>query len=319
MDLEYVSNLIRETKPNLKDSSIKQYISSLRNLYRKLVPNSPHIEDNNIIGVNFDHLNDRDKVMDAISSLHITSQRNCLSAIICVIGKGELYDFYGAKVRELNKKQTDLYNNNITSENTDFKLLNWNCKDIENCITKLKLENNIQTSLLLSLIYKYLFRNEVASLKLIKKKDYEKLTEEEKLSANYIVKHYSQLFISRGVYKTDKKHGLVLTTIDDKKLKYDLLGYIKTMNDNIFFKDENGNQLSNELVSKKLSRATAAYKDPKNKDPRFGLGTSSINKIVIESLQLDGVEKLLEISGNRGTSIGTLLHAYYNNYTKPST
>ena len=38
--------------------------------------------------------------------------------------------------------------------------------------------------------------------------------------------------------------------------------------------------------------------------------------VVIESLQLDGVEKLLEISGNRGTSLGTLLHAYYNNYQK---
>ncbi len=314
MDLEYVSNLIRERKPTIKDSSIKQYNSSLRNLYRKLVPNTPHIDDNNIVGVNFDHLNDRDKVMDAISSLHITSQRNCLSAILCVIDKGELYDFYGTKVRELNKKQTDSYKNNIVSDNTDFKLQNWTIQDIENCIVKLKLEKNFQTSLLLSLIYKYLFRNEVSSLKLIKKKDYVKLTEEEKLSANYIVKHYSQLFISRGVYKTDKKHGLVLTTIDDKKLKYDLLAYIKTMEDDIFFKDENGNQLSNELVSKKLSRATAAYKDLENKDPRYGLGTSSINKIVIESLQLDGIDKLLEISGNRGTSIGTLLHAYYNNY-----
>jgi len=316
MDLEYVSNLIRERKPNIKDSSIKQYNSSLRNLYRKLVPNTPHIDDNNIVSVNFDHLNDRDKVMDAISSLHITSQRNCLSAILCVIDKGELYDFYGTKVRELNKKQTDSYKNNIVSDNTDFKLQNWTIQDIENCIVKLKLEKNFQTSLLLSLIYKYLFRNEVSSLKLIKKKDYVKLTEEEKLSANYIVKHYSQLFISRGVYKTDKKHGLVLTTIDDKKLKYDILEYIKTMDDDIFFKDENGNQMSNELVSKKLSRATAAFKDVENKDPRFGLGTSSINKIVIESLQLEGVEKLLEISGNRGTSIGTLLHAYYNNHKK---
>ncbi len=316
MDLEYVSNLIRERKPTIKDSSIKQYNSSLRNLYRKLVPNTPHIDDNNIVCVNFDHLNDRDKVMNAISSLHITSQRNCLSAILCVIDKGELYDFYGTKVRELNKKQTDLYKNNIVSDNTDFKLKNWCCKDIEDCIIKLKLENNFQTSLLLSLIYKYLFRNEVSSLKLIKKKDYEKLTEEEKLSANYIVKHYSQLFISRGVYKTDKKHGLVLTTIDDKKLKYDILGYIKTMEDNIFFKDENGNQMSNELVSKKISRATASFKDIENKDPKYGLGTSSINKIVIESLQLEGIEKLLDISNNRGTSIGTLLHAYYNNYKK---
>ena len=86
------------------------------------------------------------------------------------------------------------------------------------------------------------------------------------------------------------------------------------MDDDIFFKDTNGNQMSNELLGKHIGRATIEFKDPINKNPDFSLGTSSINKIVIENLQLDGVEKLLEISGNRGTSIGTLLHAYYNNY-----
>ena len=88
------------------------------------------------------------------------------------------------------------------------------------------------------------------------------------------------------------------------------------MQDDIMFKDDTGKQMSNDLVSTHMTRATTEYIDPLNKDSKLGLGTSSINKIVIESLQLDGVEKLLEISGNRGTSLGTLLHAYYNNYQK---
>ena len=36
MDIQEVIDIIKETKPNLKDSSIKQYINSLRNLYSKL-------------------------------------------------------------------------------------------------------------------------------------------------------------------------------------------------------------------------------------------------------------------------------------------
>ena len=282
MDITELIDIIKETKPNLKDSSIKQYINSLRNLYSKLNNTQP-----------FPPVN-----------------------VLSVIDDNDLRQFYGQKVRELNKKQSDNYSKNVVSEKTDLKLKTWTTDDIEKCIVKLKITKKFQTSLILSLIYKYLFRNEVASLKLIKKSKYDKLTDEEKLNQNYIVKHYNNMFISRGVYKTADKHGLVLTKIEDKILKSDLLQYIKNMKDDIMFKDDTGKQMTNDLVSTHMTRATTEYIDPVNKDSKLGLGTSSINKIVIESLQLDGVEKLLEISGNRGTSLGTLLHAYYNNYQK---
>tara|TARA_R110001632_G_scaffold73923_2_gene169678 strand:- start:1068 stop:2000 length:933 start_codon:yes stop_codon:yes gene_type:complete len=310
MDITELIDIIKETKPNLKDSSIKQYINSLRNLYSKL-NNTKEFPP-----VNFHYLKNKEDVLGVISPLHITSQRNTLTAVLSVIDDNDLRQFYGQKVRELNKKQSDNYSKNVVSEKTDLKLKTWTTDDIEKCIVKLKITKKFQTSLILSLIYKYLFRNEVASLKLIKKSKYDKLTDEEKLNQNYIVKHYNNMFISRGVYKTADKHGLVLTKIEDKILKSDLLEYIKNMQDDIMFKDDTGKQMTNDLVSTHMTRATTEYIDPVNKDSKLGLGTSSINKIVIESLQLDGVEKLLEISGNRGTSLGTLLHAYYNNYQK---
>ena len=312
MDIQEVIDIIKETKPNLKDSSIKQYLNSLRNLYSKLT-NTKEFPP-----VNFEYLKNKEDVLGVISPLHITSQRNTLTAVLSVIDDNDLRQFYGKKVRELNKKQSDNYSKNVVSEKTDLKLKTWTTDDIEKCIVKLKITKKFQTSLILSLIYKYLFRNEVASLKLIKKSKYDKLTDEEKLNQNYIVKHYNNMFISRGVYKTADKHGLVLTKIEDKILKSDLLEYIKNMKDDIMFKDDTGKQMSNDLVSTHMTRATTEYIDPLNKDSKLGLGTSSINKIVIESLQLDGVEKLLEISGNRGTSVGTLLHAYYNNYQTKS-
>lgn len=313
MDIKEVSELIKQQKPHLKDSSIKQYVSSLRNLYRKLNPETPHINDNNIICVNFEYIKNKENVLDAIKNLHITSQRNTLTSIITICEDEHLKNYYGKKVQELNKQQTENYNKNIVSDNTDFKLKNWCCDDIEKCILHLKLKNQFDTALLLSLIYHYLFRNEVGTLKLIKKSKYDKLTEEEKLNNNFIVKHYSKMFISRGVYKTDKKHGLILTKIEDKKLKMDLLNYIKTMEDDRFFCHNFSENISHELVSKRISRATAEFKDPINKDSKYGLGTSSINKIVIDNLP--GIEKLVAISKDRGTSISTLLHAYYNNHT----
>jgi len=301
MEYSEIAEIIKEAKPHLKDSSIKQYISSLKNLNKKATGSD--------ILVNFEFVNNPPYILDIIKDLHITSQRNTLTAIITILDdkQKELKDIYGKKVQELNKQQTENYSKNVVSEKTDFKLKNWTTKDIENNILQLKIKQQYDTALLLSLIYHYLFRNEVATLKLIKKSQYEKLTQEDKLKENYIVKHYSNMFISRGVYKTSGKHGLILTKVDDKILKSDLLSYIKTMKTNEFFPG-----MTNELVSKRISRATSEFKDPVNKDSSFGLGTSSINKIVIENLP--GIEKLVQISKDRGTSISTLLQAYYNNY-----
>jgi hypothetical protein len=300
MEYSEIANIIKESKPNLKDTSIKQYVSSLKNLNKKITGSD--------LLVNFEFVKNKDKVLDSIKDLHITSQRNKLISIITILDDESLKEFYGKKVQELNKQQTENYNNNIVSDNTNFKLQNWTTLDIEKCINHLKIKQQFDTALLLSLIYHYLFRNEVASLKLIKKSKYEKLTEEEKLKNNFIVKHYSNMFISRGVYKTDKKHGLVLTKVEDKMLKMDLLQYIKNMKTDEFFPN-----MSQELVSKRISRATCEFKDPLEKNPQYGLGTSSINKIVIDSLP--GIEKLVEISKDRGTSISTLLLAYFNNHS----
>ena len=299
MEYSEIANIIKESKPNLKDTSIKQYVSSLKNLNKKITGSD--------LLVNFEFVKNADKVLDSIKDLHITSQRNRLISIITILDDEPLKEFYGKKVQELNKQQTENYNNNIVSDNTNFKLQNWTTLDIEKCINHLKIKQQFDTALLLSLIYHYLFRNEVASLKLIKKSKYDKLTEEEKLKNNFIVKHYSNMFISRGVYKTDKKHGLVLTKVEDKMLKMDLLQYIKNMKTDEFFPN-----MSQELVSKRISRATCEFKDPLEKNPQYGLGTSSINKIVIDSLP--GVSKLVEISKDRGTSISTLLLAYFNNH-----
>ena len=61
---------IKESRPNLKDNTIKQYMTNLKKL-KSLFDTD-----------NYDFLDKPDDVMDKISHLHYTSQRNHLNAII---------------------------------------------------------------------------------------------------------------------------------------------------------------------------------------------------------------------------------------------
>ncbi len=130
MEYSEIANIIKESKPNLKDTSIKQYVSSLKNLNKKITGSD--------LLVNFEFVKNTDKVLDSIKDLHITSQRNRLISIITILDDEPLKECYGKKVQELNKQQTENYNNNIVSDNTNFKLQNWCCQDIEKCINHLK-------------------------------------------------------------------------------------------------------------------------------------------------------------------------------------
>ena len=86
---------------------------------------------------------------------------------------------------------------------------------------------------MLALITKYLFRNEIATLKTIEENEYNKLTAEE-LKNNFIVlKSNKPLFISRGIYKTDKKYGIIKTKLDDKLINTIFKKHYEKMTDNI--------------------------------------------------------------------------------------
>ncbi len=141
MDNSEIAEIIKEAKPHLKDSSIKQYISSLRNLHKKATGSD--------ILVNFEFVDNPPYILDIIKDLHITSQRNTLTAIITILDdkQKELKDIYGKKVQELNKQQTENYSKNVVSENTDFKLKNLTTKDIEDNILPVVKEKKVKKAI----------------------------------------------------------------------------------------------------------------------------------------------------------------------------
>ena len=209
---------------------------------------------------------------------------------------------YGLAIQKINKEVRAMSSANIISDN---KLEKYQVKfeEIQKLVLKLKLNKDFQSSLILFLMTEYKFRNEISNFKWISLQDFNKI---DNLEGNYIVIGSRRMFISRGQFKTDKTHGRTETEIENKILRADIKKYIKKLDDNIMFKNSNGEMYSNDSLSQKIARLTKA---------EFGisLGTSSINSLYLETLNKDTLDALLTLSKNRGTSINILVSHYYNN------
>jgi len=302
---EQLKQDIKNIKPNLTDNSLNKYVKDIFNIYNKYTNNqSDEITD-------LDIFKEVDNIDTLINNLAISTQRNFYTAIFTLFkSQNELItaDIYGKKLSELNIKQKEKYENNEISDKTKKKL-EIKFKSLGDFIIKLNNEEKYETALMLALITKYLFRNEIATLKTIQEKEYNNLNEEE-LKDNYIVlKNKKPLFISRGIYKTDKKYGIIKTKLEDKLIIKIFKKHYEKMTDNIVFKDANGNQMNSKSISKKIGRIT-------EKELGVSLGTSSIAKISIEEINKNpqALKLLKELGESRGTSINVLLSAYFNNY-----
>jgi len=302
---EQVKQDIKNIKPNLTENSLNKYVKDIFNIYTKYTGSDAEVLED------LDIFKEVDNIDTLINNLAISTQRNFYTAIFTLFkSQNELItaDIYGKKLSELNIKQKEKYENNEISDKTKKKL-EIKFKSLGDFIIKLNNEEKYETALMLALITKYLFRNEIATLKTIQEKEYNNLNEEE-LKDNYIVlKNKKPLFISRGIYKTDKKYGIIKTKLEDKLIIKIFKKHHEKMIDNIVFKDANGNQMNSKSISKKINRIT---------EKEFGtaLGTSSIAKISIEEINKNpkALELLKELSQSRGTSINVLLTAYFNNY-----
>ena len=302
---EQLKQDIKNIKPNLTDNSLNKYVKDIFNIYNKYTGTDADVLED------LDIFKEVDNIDTLINNLAISTQRNFYTAIFTLFkSQNELIiaDIYGKKLSELNIKQKEKYENNEISDKTKKKL-EIKFKALGDFIIKLNNEEKYETALMLALITKYLFRNEIATLKTIQEKEYNNLNEEE-LKDNYIVlKNKKPLFISRGIYKTDKKYGIIKTKLEDKLIIKIFKKHYEKMTDNIVFKDANGNQMNSKSISKKIGRIT-------EKELGVSLGTSSIAKISIEEINKNpqALKLLKELGESRGTSINVLLSAYFNNY-----
>jgi len=216
----------KELKKEIKPSTIKMYIANIKKL-------SKIMNDGEIKG-GIDWLKSLDKVKEKLmekkengKELHYSTIRNYMNSAIIYLyamnNKGntdDLIEKYSDYRDELNKKYEDDSAKGTWSEKQGKNVITMEelhqvISDIGNELKAMKLKdldrlNTRQRSLLQ--VYMILnvhsvapMRNDLAGMKIIKKRQYNKLSDEDKKETNYLVLEKNNMFFCLNDYKTNRK------------------------------------------------------------------------------------------------------------------
>jgi hypothetical protein len=318
---EQRKELIMTERPNLKENSVKQYISHLNKLTKLF--DSPD---------NYEFLKDPDNVMDKIKDTHYTSQRNTLNAVIVLLMAlnsekeydslletyGKLRDTFNFKYEKeqesgkISEKQKD---NFVGLEEIDKMLLDM---ELEIKTEKLKKKQNLSGKekelLMVYTLFNFLkripTRNDMAGQILISKSIYKNLTEEDKKNNNYLVRERTRMFGVYNEYKTSSKYGEKIIEIP-KDLKSILTMYINLTDKKIgdvLFVNSMGTPLNRNQISQLLLKTSQKYL---NKN----ISTTLMRKIVAshhfnENKFLEMKEAQKELAHNMSHSVEVMDKVY---------
>tara|TARA_R110000737_G_scaffold56663_1_gene81276 strand:- start:4374 stop:5399 length:1026 start_codon:yes stop_codon:yes gene_type:complete len=335
-----LTQIIKIARPKSSDSSIKTYIR----LIQKIKVGTPK-------GLNdaesYEWIDDLDPIkeyfilnQDKIKTE--STKRNYYVALMIYIegiNGGDHHSnewsinpswlYFNNEVNTINKKYMDKQKSgNLTESQTENMAEKKDILKMINDLKKLLPSNpSLQVPYVLFSIYMELpVRNEIATLKIIKKGEYNKITNDsEQTPENYLMIDKNQMFIIRNSYKTSaSKNGGTKTDELSKPLKRIINAYIKllTNEDNRLFPtlfpkpDKDGNLPSvstPELnLTKLLTRTTEKYLDGKK------ISTTILAKLtsadLIANTPAEEVpQQLIKISDKRGTSLNNLVPIYTNN------
>ena len=301
--------LTKQVKPDISDSARDLYKRTIKTIYMKYHKKPLPKRGEKYEIDNLDFILDFDVMYDLIKLENNRTQGNYASAITSFPMTAELNKKYKKITQNSNKIKKDNEENDIVSANKEEKY-KLDFEDINNLINDLRKDKMYKESLIVSLMYHYGFRNEVRLFKIIKLKEYKHLQDPK---GNYIVVGTKRLFISRGEFKTDKIYGLTKTDITDKQLKTDILRNVLpglSSGDYIFTHREHH---TGDLVPYSATHLSTLLHRIGEKRLKVGIGTNAINNLFMKSLDDDTIQKLKDRSGNRGTSINTLINTYHNN------
>jgi|DEB0MinimDraft_10_1074344.scaffolds.fasta_scaffold05791_6 hypothetical protein len=299
-----ITEMIQNSRPSLKESTIKQYERQLKTLQNIFDTDS------------WEFLEDIDKVKNALSDKHFTTQRNFYNSIIVLLlalnkdkKYTELIDRYTEIRDQLNQqyleqqqsgKITDKQSDNFISKNELLNMLSIMEKEIKK--NKLKSKNDLNADdielLTRFTIFTFLInlpvRNDLAGMKYINKTMYNKTTTEDK--TNYLVKDKSKMFAVLNDYKTKGTFGSKIIDIPksvEKVLKMFIKSTKKDFGD-VLFVNRRNEPISRNGLSQFLLKTSQKYLD-KN------ISTTMIRKIVFSdeySEKNKSQKKLANIAGH---------------------
>lgn len=269
LDSKNPSEDISKARPQLKTNTVKQYVINLKKLQKLFEADD------------YDFLEKPEKVMDKLGDLHYLSQRNILNAVIVLLmalnhdGKrDDLIEEYGKIRDDLNDKYSEEQKSGVISDKQSknfatteeiFQMINKMADDLKSIkkknkdeITKKEMQL-LQAYTLFNIYARMPFRNDVAGMEAIQKRDYNKLKEDEKKEKNYLVVEKKGLFFVLNKYKTSKKYEELDLPIEDKSLKKILRYYLKINGMGVLFKTSTGKPLTRIELSKTLIKYSQKY------------------------------------------------------------
>jgi len=234
---------------NIKDKSLNAYLISLRKLHEKINPDKEFPST-------LSWLKNKDKVMEHLVDMKLTTRKNYIAAIIVALSTDkEKYEKELKEYRDVLDGVAKEYKDGVEEQRKSEKeSANWVSLDkLRKVMRKYKAEimekgllkkdelNKKEMDLLQKWVVSSLYilddnpplRNDY-TMKVISKSDYDKLSDKEKNDNNYlVVKSRNNKFFSLGEYKTDKKYGLKKIDVGSKLnsvlniwLKYNKSGYL---------------------------------------------------------------------------------------------
>ena len=232
IDSKNLTDDISEARPNLKENTVKQYVTNLKKLQK--------IFDTD----NYDFLSDTEEVMEKIKDLHYLSQRNILNAVVVLLmalnadkKHDKLLEEYGKLRDGLNDKYSDEQKSGIISDKQSanfstieevYGMINQMASELKPIKKKTELSKKefslLQAYTLFNIYARMPMRNDVAGMEAIQKRAYNKLSADEKKAENYLVLGKDKMFFVLNKYKTAKKYEELNLPIEDKSKK--LLDFI---------------------------------------------------------------------------------------------
>ncbi len=300
---EDLKDMIKKARPNVKDSTVKKYEADLKKLQKMFDTDT------------WSFLDKSKDVKEKLDDKHFTTQRNYFNAIIILLmaldKKKELIDEYTEIRDELNKKYEDDNATGVISEKqkANFvkleelqKMLNEMDSEIKSKKLRQKEsltpkeKNLIQTFILFNIYTRLPMRNDVAGMEIITKRNYNKLSEENKQEKNYLRLDKGSLKFILNDYKTSKKYKEKVLDIpkDLEKLLRFFMRVNKLENGDVLFTSGTGKPLTRNALSQLFIKTSKKYLDK-------SISTTMLRKIVLSDKFGDlkeEMEKMADIAGH---------------------
>jgi len=307
---------IKKARPNVKDSTIKMYESNLKKLQKMF--NVDNVGD-------WDFLEDVEAVKDKIKNLHYTSQRNYYNSIIILLmalnsdkKHDKLINKYNTMRDDLNKQYED---DNATGKISDKQKANFvDIKVVKEGIEtmgkelkdkKFKKADNLsakdKTLLMVYILFqihiRLPLRNDLAGAQAITKRQYTKLSTEDKKKDNYLVVEKGKMFLAINKFKTQRKFEALNIDIP-KDLEKLLRTYIRINGMGVLFKSSTGKPLTRNALTQLLIKYSKKYMDGKS------ISTTMLRKIVLSDKFGELKKEQKEMSKITGHSVETMNNVY---------